>query len=66
MASCQSAAAQVCANGGCLEPHQTRCCVGAPAPPAAEYFTGEHRDDYQASDVQDYFMYMGMLASEVG
>lgn len=30
----------------------------------AEYFTGEHRDDYQASDVQDYFMYMGMLASE--
>jgi len=31
---------------------------------APEYFTGEHRDDYQASDVQDYFMYMGMLASE--
>ena len=34
--------------------------------PAAEYWQGEKRDDYQPSDVQDYFMYMGMLASEVG
>lgn len=39
-------------------------CPALPCCPAAEYFTGEHRDDYQASDVQDYFMYMGMLASE--
>jgi hypothetical protein len=31
-----------------------------------EYFQGQQRDDYLASDVQDYFMYMGMLASEVG
>lgn len=35
-------------------------------PAFAEYFQGQQRDDYQASDVQDYFMYMGMLASEVG
>lgn len=33
-------------------------------PGCAEYFKGESRDDYQGSDVQDYFMYMGMLASE--
>ncbi|PSC73948.1 LHCP TRANSLOCATION DEFECT-like [Micractinium conductrix] len=29
-----------------------------------QYWQGEKRDDYQPSDVQDYFMYMGMLASE--
>lgn len=29
-----------------------------------QYFKGVRRDDFQASDVQDYFMYMGMLASE--
>lgn len=40
--------------------HETPACTLLPP----EYFTGEHRDDYQASDVQDYFMYMGMLASE--
>ncbi|EFN57405.1 hypothetical protein CHLNCDRAFT_142839 [Chlorella variabilis] len=34
------------------------------APQDAEYFQGQKRGDYQASDVQDYFMYMGMLASE--
>ena len=33
---------------------------------SAEYWKGESRDDFQPSDVQDYFMYMGMLASEVG
>lgn len=33
-------------------------------PQSIEYFVGQRRDDYQASDVQDYFMYMGMLASE--
>ncbi|KAI3438519.1 hypothetical protein D9Q98_000947 [Chlorella vulgaris] len=30
------------------------------------YFQGAKREDYLASDVQDYFMYMGMLASEGG
>lgn len=34
--------------------------------PTAEYFKGVARDDFLASDVEDYFMYMGMLASEVG